>query len=100
MHDHHGFAIGCKPRQPTCQHFVQCGLADADRGVAPDRCKPNCGRHVVGCAHIHVSDAVQFGVSATKFSGSLVDIDRPHGCVGRAACHRECYCAGTAAEIE
>ncbi|GMA31747.1 hypothetical protein GCM10025875_17390 [Litorihabitans aurantiacus] len=82
-------AVGRQARQPPAQHRVHRRLADADGRVRPDRREAHVARHLVRQDGAHARRAVGLRVAAGEVQRALVDVDRPHPCVGRGVRERE-----------
>ena len=87
-------------RATTRRSSCSCVLADADRRIRPDRGETDIGGDVVGMCHDDVGDPVALGIADAELAGATVDVDRPHGCIGRSAGHRQRDGTGAATEVE
>lgn len=82
LHDKPRVAALVEARDPLLQQAVQLVLPDPDGRVGPDRPESHVSGNISGQRGVDIGETEGSRVAAHEVKRSLVDVDRPDGCVG------------------
>lgn len=83
LHDEPGVGVEVQAGEPLLKHPVQFVFSDPDRWVRPDGGEPDVGGNILGPHDVDVVEGESLGVAACGMQRTLIDVNCPHGGVGR-----------------